>query len=48
MQKKIKYENDIHWRQSLAGQGKIMDIPWISWISINKRYKGYPLKGPHQ
>ncbi len=34
MQKKIKYENDIHWLQSHAGQGKIMDIPWISMHSL--------------
>ncbi len=33
MQKKIKYENDIHWPVCLATQGKNRDIPWISRIS---------------
>jgi len=33
MQKKIKYENDIHWPVCLAAQGKNGDIQWISRIS---------------
>ena len=41
MKKKIKYENDIHWTQSLVVQGKNVDIPWISRISIFNNTKGF-------
>jgi hypothetical protein len=36
MQKKIKYENDIHWPLCRSSQGKNWDIHGISRISIRK------------
>jgi hypothetical protein len=39
MQKKIKYENDIHWPLCPSSQGKNGDIPWISRISMNSSQK---------
>ena len=40
MQKKIKYENDIHWPVCQSTQGKNRDIAWISRISIINEEKG--------
>ncbi len=39
MKKKKFTQNDIHCHQSRVAQGKNMDIPWISMISINSNDK---------